>query len=158
MGTFSAGTTAEALVPYDRQKIWDVLVDPDLVARFTPFVKKIVEDGDHWRWSMSGLEVLGLGFAPVFSERMILTDLERIEFKHDPAPGAKERAGVNGWYALSEADGGTRLETTLDIFASLPLPRISSPAVTVAMKGVMATMGVRFSKNLLDHLSKQPEK
>lgn len=155
MANFSAGTKAEALVPYDRQLIWDILVDPDLVARFTPFVKRIVGDGEHWRWSMSGLEVLGVGFTPVFTERMTLTDLERIEFKHDPPQGEKERAGVNGWYALSEVEGGTWLETSLDICASLPLPRISSPAVTAAMKGVMATMGDRFSKNLLDHLARQ---
>ncbi len=154
MATFSAGTTAEAIVPHERSRIWDALVDPDLVARFTPFVKRITSDGDHWIWSMSGLEVMGIGFAPVFTERMVLTDQERIEFKHDPPGGAKERAGVTGWYALSDAEGGTRLETTMDICASLPLPRLSTPAVRSAMKGVMATMGDRFAKNLLDHLAR----
>ena len=153
MATFSASTRAEALVPHDRSRIWDVLVDPDLVARFTPFVRHIADRGEHWIWSMSGLEVLGVGVSPTFTERMTLTEQERIEFKHDPGSGQRERAGVNGWYALAEADGGTRLETSLEICVSLPLPRLSSPAVTSAMKGVMATMGDRFAKNLLDHLA-----
>ena len=154
MGTFSASTKAEAVVPHERSRIWDVLVDPALVARMTPFVKRIEARGDHWIWSMTGLEVLGVGFAPTFTERMTLQDQERIEFHHDPDAGAKERAGVTGWYDLREVDGGTRLETSLEICVSLPLPRAAGPAVRSAMKGVMATMGDRFSKNLLDHLAK----
>lgn len=159
MAVFTASTKAEALVPHERARIWDVLVDPDLVAQFTPFVRSIRDDGEHWIWTMSGLEVLGLGFAPIFTERMTLTDQERIEFKHDPDHGdhgEKERAGVNGWYALDEAAGGTRLQTSLEICVSLPLPRLSKPAVTSAMKGVMATMGDRFAKNLLAHLAHHP--
>ena len=154
MGVFSATTTAEAVVPHERSRIWDVLVDPALVAQMTPFVKRIDETGEHWRWSMSGLEVLGVGFAPSFTERMVLKDQERLEFHHEPPRDEKERAGVNGWYDLSDAAGGTRLETSLEICVSLPLPRAAGPAVRSAMKGVMATMGDRFSKNLLDYLAK----
>jgi carbon monoxide dehydrogenase subunit G len=153
MGVFSAKTTAEAVVPHERAAIWDVLVDPALVAQMTPFVKRIDASGDHWRWSMSGLEVLGVGFAPSFTERMVLKDQERLEFHHEPPEDEKERAGVNGWYDLSEAQGGTRLETSLEICVSLPLPRAAGPAVRSTMKGVMATMGDRFSKNLLDYLA-----
>lgn len=154
MGVFSAKTTAAAVVPHERAAIWDVLVDPALVAQMTPFVKRIEASGDHWRWSMSGLEVLGVGFAPSFTERMVLKDQERLEFHHEPPGDQKERAGVNGWYDLSDADGGTHLETSLEICVSLPLPRAAGPAVRSTMKGVMATMGDRFSKNLLDHLAK----
>lgn len=153
MGVFSAKTTAEAVVPHERSRIWDVLVDPALVAQMTPFVKRIDASGEHWRWSMSGLEVLGVGFAPSFTERMVLKDRERLEFHHEPPGHEKERAGVNGWYDLSDADDGTRLETSLEICVSLPLPRAAGPAVRSTMKGVMATMGDRFSKNLLDHLA-----
>lgn len=154
MGVFSAKTTAEAVVPHEREAIWDVLVDPGLVAQMTPFVKRIDASGDYWRWSMTGLEVLGVGFAPSFTERMVLKDQERLEFHHEPPENEKERAGVNGWYDLSDAQGGTRLETSLEICVSLPLPRAASPAVRSTMKGVMATMGDRFSKNLLDYLAK----
>ncbi|MCD4532989.1 hypothetical protein LRP67_02695 [Nocardioides sp. cx-169] len=154
MAVFSATTTAEAVVPHQRSSIWDALIDPALVGRMTPFVKRIEDRGEHWVWSMVGLEVLGAGFSPTFTERMTLKEQERIEFHHDPAAGAKERAGVTGWYDLREVDGGTRLETSMEICVSLPLPRAAGPAVRTAMKGVMATMGDRFSKNLLEHLAK----
>jgi hypothetical protein len=153
VATFSASTTAEAVVPFARQKVWDALVDPDLVGRLTPFVRGIEGRGEHWVWRMSGLEVLGRGFAPTFTERMTYDEPSRIEFEHDPPADGPERAGVNGWYALAaEGEGETRLETRLEICVDLPLPRAAGPAVRRAMKGVMATMGDRFSKGLLDHL------
>ncbi len=152
MATFSAQTTAEALVLAERERIWNALVDPALVARLTPFVKQISVAGDHWIWTMSGIDVLGVKFAPTFTERMILKEHERIEFRHEPPDDRSERAGVHGWYDLQEDGDGTRLTTSLEICVDLPLPRLSGPAVRVAMKGVMATMGDRFSKNLLAHL------
>jgi hypothetical protein len=94
VGTFSATTSADAVVPFERQRIWDALVDPDLVARLTPFVRGIDDRDEHWLWRL----------------REICVDL--------PAPGA------------------------------------AGPAVRSAMKGVMATMGQRFSRNLIAHLEK----
>ncbi|MBU1802120.1 SRPBCC family protein [Nocardioides sp.] len=155
MTAFSATTTAEAVVPVERARVWDVLVDPDLVARFTPFVSSISAEDEHWIWTLSGLKVLGKGFSATFTERMTLEEGKRIEFTHDPPPGAKERAGVHGWYALSDHDGpegGVLLETSLEICVDLPLPKLSGGAVRSTMKGVMTQMGDRFSKNLLDHL------
>ena len=153
MATFSASTRAQADVDADRADIWAALTDPALVARLTPFVKSIEPDGDHWFWTMSGFDVLGRSIAPAFTERMVFDEPRRIEFHHEPPDGATERAGVNGWYDLSDGPGGTtRLETKLDICLDAPLPRLSAPAVRTAMKGVMATMGDRFSKNLLAHL------
>lgn len=152
LATFSAKTEANAVVPAERSRIWDALVDPDLVARLTPFVKQIRVEGDHWIWSLSGLNVLSVKFAPTFTERMELRDQERIDFHHEPPAGSKERAGVHGWYDLSDTDGDTNLATSLEICVDLPLPKLSGPAVRTAMKGVIATMGDRFSKNLLAHL------
>jgi len=158
--TFSSSTTAEALVPVGRDRVWDVLTDPDVVARLTPFVSSITEEGDHWIWTMSGLSVLGKGFTATFTERMTLEERTRIEFTHDPPAGGKERAGVHGWYALSDhtgADGArsdecVMLEISLEICVDLPLPRLSGGAVRSTMKAVTSQMGDRFSKNLLDHL------
>ena len=59
---------------------------------------------------------------------------------------------MEGWYALSDAAGGTRLGIRLEVSVELPVSRLASPAVTTAMKGVMATMGRRFAANLLDHV------
>ncbi|WP_182525152.1 SRPBCC family protein [Nocardioides dongkuii] len=157
MTRFSASTTAEAVVPAPRQRIWDLLVDPAKIAEMTPFLESVVADGEHWRWEMSGLDVLGLKVAPSFTERMVFEDRARIEFHHDPPAGTTERSGVAGWYALADADdGGTHLATSLEISLDLPLPRLSAPAVTSTMRGVMATMGDRFAANLLRELGVGP--
>jgi carbon monoxide dehydrogenase subunit G len=152
MTSFSASTRAEATVPADRQDIWDALVDPVLMARFTPFLKDITADGDHWLWQMSGLNVLGLKVAPAFTERMVFTEPDRIEFHHDPPAGRTEKAGVEGWYSLTPAGDGTELVTELEITLDLPLPKASGRAVRATMRKVVDTMGDRFSQRLLEHL------
>jgi hypothetical protein len=54
---------------------------------------------------------------------------------------------------LEEAPGGgTHLEITIGVKADLPLSRYASPAVTAAMRTVLAGMGKRFGDNLLRHL------
>jgi carbon monoxide dehydrogenase subunit G len=153
VATFSSSTTAEAVVPVERDRVWEVLTQPDLVARFTPFISSITTDGgDHWVWHLSGLSVLGKGFSATFTERMTMEEGKRIEFTHDPPRGVKERAGVHGWYALSDHADGVLLETSMEICVDLPLPRLSGGAVRATMRGVIAQMGDRFSKNLLNHL------
>ena len=152
MTRFSAETRADAVVTAPRADIWAALTDPALVAELTPFVRSITADGAHWRWELSGLKVLGVGVAPTFTELMVLDEPERIEFRHDPPDGDSERSGVEGWYALSEVDEGTRLVTSLEITLDLPLPRASSRAVKAAMGKVVDQMGERFSKGLLAHL------
>jgi hypothetical protein len=152
MSRFSAATSAEAVVAAPRPEIWAALTDPALVARLTPFVRSIREDGDHWHWQLTGLSVLGVGVAPAFTELMTYDELRRIGFRHDPPAGASERSGVEGWYALEEVEGGTHLATALEITLDLPLPRATGPAVRAAMGTVVAQMGDRFSANLLAHL------
>ena len=154
MASFSARTHAEAIVLASQQDIWDALVDPTLMATFTPFLKKITAEGDHWVWEMSGIDVLGVKVAPSFTEKMTFDEPDRIEFRHDPPAGEKEKAGVEGWYQLSPApDGeGTSLVTELEITLDLPLPKAAGRAVRATMSKVIDTMGDRFSKNLLDHL------
>jgi carbon monoxide dehydrogenase subunit G len=152
MTAFSARTHAEAVVLAPQQDIWDVLVDPVLMARFTPFLKSIAADGDHWVWQMSGLNVLGVKVAPAFTERMQFSEPDRIDFHHDPPAGESEQAGVEGWYALTPVADGTRLVTDLEITVDLPLPKVSGRAVRATMKKVIDTMGDRFSQRLLDHL------
>jgi carbon monoxide dehydrogenase subunit G len=156
MTSFSARTRAEAVVLASQQEIWDALVDPTLMARFTPFLNNITADGDRWLWEMSGLNVLGVKVAPSFTERMRFTEPDRIEFHHEPPPGANEKAGVEGWYALTPVDSGdqpaTELVTELEITLDLPLPKASGRAVRATMRKVIDTMGDRFSRRLLDHL------
>ena len=152
MARFSADTRAQAVVAAPRSEIWAALTDPALVAEMTPFVRRITADGDHWRWEMSGLSVLGVGVSPAFTEKMSYDEPERIEFRHDPPPGANERSAVEGWYQLEEVESGTRLTTALEITLDLPLPKVSGRAVRATMNTVIDQMGERFSKNLLAHL------
>lgn len=152
MSAFTASTRAEAVVRAPQSEIWDALIDPDLIARFTPFVRRITVDGEHWVWELTGLEVAGIGVSRVFTEQLTLIEPERIEFHHDPPPGTKEKAGVEGWYALSPVGSDTRLLTSLEITVDLPVPKAAGGAVRAAMERVMRTMGDRFSANLLEHL------
>lgn len=152
MTAFSASTSAEAVVPVERERVWEVLMDPDLVAKLTPFVASIVEEGEHWIWTLSGLTVLGRSFTAPFTERMTTEEGKRIEFTHDPPKDRRERAGVHGWYNLADHADGVLLGISLEICVDLPLPKVSGPAVRSAMKGVIGQMGDRFSRNLLDHL------
>lgn len=152
MTQFSSTKTTGSVVPASRSAVWDVLTDPDLLAEMTPFLKRITADGEHWRWEMNSLDVLGKKLAPTFTERMVFKDQQRIEFHHEPPVGVTEWAGVEGWYDLRDGKGGTHLEISLEITLDLPLPRLSGPAVRASMKGVTATMGDRFAKNLLTQL------
>lgn len=153
MALFSSSTTADAVVPVERARVWQALTDPDVVAQLTPFIASIEAHGDdHWIWHLSGLSVLGKGFSATFTERMTLEEGKRIEFAHDPPRGAKERAGVHGWYALTDHADGVLLETSMEITVDLPLPRVSGAAVRTTMRGVIHQMGDRFSKNLVQHL------
>jgi carbon monoxide dehydrogenase subunit G len=152
MARFSADTHAVAVITASRDQVWEVLTDPALIARMTPFARTITADGEHWRWELSGLKVLGVGVAPAFTERMTYDEPRRIDFRHDPPAGGTERAGVEGWYALEEVADGTRLETSMQVCVDLPLPRAAGGAVRRAMTAVLDQMGDRFSANLLAHL------
>jgi carbon monoxide dehydrogenase subunit G len=132
--------------------VWEVLTDPHLIARLTPFLKSVEEEGTHWVWQMTKVPVLGKSFSFTFRERMDFDEPHRIDFTHDPAPGADEAAGVTGWYALAPRPAGTHLETSMQITVELPFPGLVRPAVVTAMKGVIALMGQRFAHNLLTHL------
>ena len=152
MTRFSAKTDAQAVITASRADVWALLRDPQAIAEMTPFVKEIVEDGEHWTWQLGGLEVLGKSVSPRFTEKMTFDEPERIEFHHDPPAGETERSSVEGWYDLQDHDKGVELTTSLEITLDLPLPKISSKAVTATMNGVVEKMGDRFSKNLLERL------
>ena len=152
MNRFSAQTASDAVVAADRSAIWSALTDPELLPRLTPFVEDIEADGDLWRWQLSRLPVLGASLVPCFTERMAFEPESRITYTHAPPPGARERTGVDGWYALDDVDEGTRLRIELGITVELPLPKTSGFAVRRVMTSVVDRMGDRFAVNLLDHL------
>ncbi len=153
MAHFSTATRTHAVVTASQDEVWAALTDPDLVARLTPFLRTVRERGEHWVWELARVPVLGTSFSFTFTERMTFDEPHHIEFAHDPEAGhAEENAGVDGWYRLSPEEDGTCLETSMAISVELPFPGLTRPAVTAAMKGVVALMGQRFSHNLLEHL------
>ncbi|HEY1133580.1 MAG TPA: SRPBCC family protein [Nocardioides sp.] len=153
MTAFTVTHEATAVLPVTRQAVWDVLTDPSTLAELTPLLTSIEEQGEHWVWRMAKVPGLSLAVAPEFTERMTFTELERIEFRHDPPAGRTEDAGAEGWYALGDAaDGAVDLAISLAITVDLPLPRLSAPAVKAAMKRVVVSMGAGFAENLDRHL------
>ncbi len=154
MATFTTKTESTATISASADQIWTALSDPDQIAAMTPFLSEVRPQGsEHWVWELSKIPVLGKSFTFVFTERMSFDEPNRIEFTHDPAAGlGEEQAGVEGWYELTPADGGTFLATSLEISVDLPFPGLARPAVSAAMKGVVALMGQRFSHRLLEHL------
>lgn len=153
MARFTSTTRSQAVVPAERVEVWQVLTDPHLLPRLTPYLDRIVVDGDRWRWEMSRLPVLSVSVAPSFTERMDFDPQERIDFTHEPPPGVDEKAAAEGTYTLEQV-GPRQTELTIDLTLAvdLPLPRVAAPAVGRVMQGVMARMGDKFAENLLDHL------
>jgi carbon monoxide dehydrogenase subunit G len=152
MNRFEATSHSVAVVAADREAIWAALTDPEVLPRLTPLLRNIETDGDLWRWELTGFTILGIGLAPCFTERMRFDHPRRIEYTHEPPPGKHESAGADGWYDLSEVEGGTRLEIDLTMHVDLPLARVARPAVTRVMSAMMQRTGDRFATNLLRHL------
>ncbi len=156
MTRFTSTTSTESVVQAERKEIWAALTDPILLPRLTPFLHSIDtgvdERGDLWHWQLTRIPVLGISVVPAFTERMVFEEPHRIEFTHEPPDGKAERAGVEGNYRLEETEAGTRLSISLSVHVELPLSRFAAPAVQMAIKGVTATMGVRFAANLLHHV------
>ena len=159
MGRFSTKTQSTALVPATPERVWAALADPHQLAHMTPLLQEVRKQGaDHWVWEMNEIAVVGRSFSFTFTERMTFEEHRRIEFTHDPSAGVgKEIAGVEGWYDLTPRDGGTWLEASMEISVDLPFPGLARPAITTAMKGVVAMMGQRFGHHLLEHLESEAD-
>ncbi len=152
MHRFSASTESQAVVSADRLAIWAALTDPVVLPQLTPLLTRIETNGDLWRWEMSRINLLGIIVNPTFTERMTFREGQRIAYSHEPPLGAKEWAGAEGWYELSDTRAGTRLSISLTLSVDLPLARFSAPAVSTAMRTAMAVTGSRFAINLEHHL------
>ncbi len=153
MATFESTNVSEADVPAPREKIWEVVTSPELLARLTPLIKRITADGDLWCWQLKTISALGARVAPSFTEQMSFEDGHRLTYEHRPQPGKTERAGAEGTYALADLpDGGTHLSVNLTLHVELPLPRASRRAVEQVMATMMTRTGERFAQNLYAYL------
>jgi hypothetical protein len=133
---FSATTRNDIVLAVPRERIWAALVDPELLPRLTPLLRRIEVDGPFWRWHLAGLSVLGVGITPVFTERMVFYDGRGIGYTH----------------VLVDVPGGTHLAIELTLTVELPLSRLAAPAVRRIMTATMQRIGERFGANLLHHL------
>jgi carbon monoxide dehydrogenase subunit G len=152
MNRFSATNESEAVVAAGRADIWAVLTSPVLLPKLTPLLTGIDADGDVWTWHLIRLSVLGVGVGSEFTEKMTFDEGRSIRYTHAPPPGAIERTGAEGWYELSDVDGGTRLSISLTLNVELPLPRAARSVVQRVMAETMQRTGDRFSTNLYRHL------
>ena len=156
MTRFSVSTASTATVDADQQRVWAALTDPDLVVRLTPYLSRIDANHDQgqerWTWHLARIPLLGSMVSPSFTEVMSFDEPSQIDFVHDPER-TDEKAGVDGRYVLKEARQGTDVSIELSIAVELPFPKLARAAVHAAMRAVIATMGSRFSHNLVRHLS-----
>lgn len=144
-------------VPVTRDEIWAILTDPKALADLTPLVRSIEATGSQWRWTLNGIDGLGLSVEAVFTERMDFTEREQIVFSHDPPDGVRERAAVEGVYDLSTAGkNATDLRVDLELLVDLPLPRLSRHGVEPLIHSTMRLTGQRFASNLYEHLGLDP--
>lgn len=151
MNRFRAHNRSEATLKSAQPEVWQVLTDPVLLPRLTPYLRRIDVDGDHWTWQLTHIPVMSATIQPTFTEVMKFEPQTRIVFQHDPArPG--ERTGVEGEYHLTPIGSGTHVAIDLEIWCDLPLPRLARPAVEGVMRTVVAAMGSRFAANMLRHL------
>ena len=146
MATFTAKKTSEAVVGYPRDLVWDVLTDPTTVAKLTPMVHTITETDKLWHWQLTRIPVLGQSFELGFTEAMTYDPKSRITFAHRPQ--GEERAGTNGHYELSDAEGkkSTHLQIELAVTVDLPFPGLAKPAIQATMQAVLAAMGSGFAR------------
>lgn len=154
MATFTRTRRDTAEVPHPVAAVWDLLADPDAIARLTPLVASIdVDDQGRWVWCLTRVPMPGRRLDLSMIEEMTFTPQSRIEFAHPPLTGI--RAGAQGHYGLEPTDEGTRLSIELTVSARLPIPGVARPAVQAAMQQVINQMGNRFAANLLAELEKR---
>lgn len=160
MTRFSARTINSSTVPVPLGSIWDIITDPNTLADLTPLVRTIEASGTQWLWTLNGIGALGIEVAPTFTERMRFVEGRRIIFEHDPPPGTKEQAAVDGVYDLAPTPGApdesTDLKIDLTLSIELPLPRISRAAVEPIIKSTMRITGRQFAANLYERLDLDP--
>ena len=156
MTWFCARTVARSSVPVPPNAIWRVLTDPTTLAELTPLVHSIEPDGEHWRWTLHGIDGLGVRVRATFTEQMTFIEERRIEFVPAPPPGKPERAAVDGIYTLEPTDGGCDVGIDLTARVDLPLPGVARRSVEGLMGATMRTSGARFAANLYEHLGLDP--
>ncbi len=158
MNTFSTRNLSVAVVPVNRGAVWEVLVEPDLLADFTPLIDTIEAEGDIWTWRLTGISGLGLTVAPSFTEQMTFIAPSRLDFHHVPPDGSTERAGANGTYVLTELGPRlSRLEIDITVCVELPLPQLSRAPVERIMAVTADRAGDTFANRLYDHLGIDPD-
>lgn len=157
MTLFSARNISTSIVPAPSGEIWRLITDPDTLAELTPLIRSIEASGSRWKWTLEGIDALGLNVDAVFTERMEFTEERRIVFTHDPPSETRESAGLEGVYDLTPVDNeATELTVDLTLSVDLPLPGLSRLAVEGLMQSMMRTTGKMFASNLYERLGLDP--
>jgi carbon monoxide dehydrogenase subunit G len=154
---FRSHNRSTPVVPVPPDQMWEVLTDPELLAKVSPLVTRIEARGDRWSWTLAGIPGLGFEIAPTFTERMTFVPISRIDCVHEPQPGRSERAGLDGTYLITKVDdGSSKLVTDLTLSVELPLPGFSRLFVEGVMGRAMRRASDAFARNLYRHLGLDP--
>jgi carbon monoxide dehydrogenase subunit G len=121
MTRFTASNSSEATLKSSRKEVWDVLTDPKLLPKLTPYLQRIDVDGDRWTWNVTKVPVLGKSIGTTFTEVMVFEEPSRIEFNHDSSR-SDENSGVEGEYRLTESGSGCHVAIDLAVTVDMPFP------------------------------------
>lgn len=157
MPRFSQTVLSDDQIQIAPEALWEVLVDPDLLAELTPLVDRITQLEDRWTWRLVTVNALGMRAAPEFTTLIRLHDGTRIDF--EPDPSAEERASAEGFLTVGpDGDGGARIAIDVTATVELPLPTVMGRPVRRVMFQTMKAGGTRFARNLLAHLGNPPHR
>ncbi len=153
MTRFSVRNASREVITAAQGDVWAVMTDPSMLAELTPLVDRIVADGEHWTWHLTGVEAMGVNARPRFTVLMEFEEPRRMAFDHDPPADRRENSGSTGEYLIEDlGDATTALEIDLTMWVDLPLPKFSRGAVERIMQSSTQAAGDRFFANLLRHL------
>lgn len=167
LNTFHRGITASTEVPGTARQVYDVVRDPDFVARSAPFVRRITPLADDvWRWEIGGIRYPGGTFTAGFTQRMTFDPPHEIAFRHDPhagdaGPGSRrghqELAGAEGLFRTTGAERAdhVRLELEMRVEARVPAPRAAAAVVEGAIGAVLAVIRDRFVEALQHRMAQR---
>lgn len=154
---FSQTVLSDDLIQIAPEALWEVLVDPELLAELTPLVDRITQLEDRWMWRLVTVNALGIKAAPEFTTLIRLDEGSRIDFEPDPT--ADERASAQGFLTVGpDGDGGARIAIDVTATVELPLPSVMGRPVRGVMFQTMKAGGSRFARNLLSHLGDPPHR
>ena len=143
MTRFKTSRISEALVEGTVEQVWEMLTDPEVIARHTPFVRSISVQDDVWVWKLNGIPYPAGQLSPPMRQLMQFTPRTRIDFVPE---SPYSEAGAAGRYDVEDRGSHTHLRIEVTVSVDLPLPTLVRGTVETAMAATLTLMGDRFDR------------